>query len=303
MRTSVIIPVYNGAATVGEAIESVLSQGVDDVEVIAVDDGSIDSTPLVLEKYKPAIKVINRVNGGLCVARNTAVAASSGEYLALLDADDVWRPGRLQLTIEALDRNPNAVMAFSDYVPMDRSGQLLDRSFARRSPSHQELLKRGWPIIPSAVTMRRSALDKVGGFCEEFKGCAGGEDHYMWLLLSECGQFRYVPEPLVIHRRTSRMETVEKYEAGRKTFERLVKRRYGALARARIREGKGFFAGLLLGGAADALDAGNVRGGLKMLFGALRYRPFLLFNPRMFVRVLRRRNVRRVVHSLRQMLG
>ena len=186
------------------AIESVLGQSIVRTEIIVVNDGSTDSTPQVLEHYKPQINVIHRPNGGLCAARNTGLRAASGEYIALLDADDVWRPGRLSQTVGALDRNPTSVLAFSDYLPMTASGQILEPSCAGSVPTHHDLLTRGWPILPSAVTLRRSALEKVGGFCEEFKGCAAGEDHYMWLLLSEHGPFEYIAEPLIIYRITRR---------------------------------------------------------------------------------------------------
>ena len=300
MRVSVIIAAYNGAATVGEAIESAIAQDIDETEIIVVNDGSTDSTSRVLEQYKPAIRIIDRTNGGLCAARNSGVAASSGEYVALLDADDAWLSGRLRRTVEALNRNPEAVVAFSDYLPMNESGNLLEATCAQSAPSHDDLLKSAWPIVPSAATIRRSALNQAGGFCEEFKGCAGGEDQYLWLLLSEQGPFEYIPEALVIHRRTSPMEIVEKYEAGRRTFVRLVGHRYGAQASARMREGKNFFAGILLAGALAQIDEGNLHAASKMLWRSLRYRPFLLLDQRLTTKLLSLRNARRMARSLMQ---
>ena len=90
---SAIIPVFNGEATVAAAIDSALAQEFDgEVEVIVVNDGSTDATSSVLEAYRGRMTVVDRVNGGPAVARNAGVRASRGEYVAFLDADDIWMP-------------------------------------------------------------------------------------------------------------------------------------------------------------------------------------------------------------------
>jgi len=286
--------VYNGAETVVEAIESVLRENLSDSEVIVVNDGSTDSTAQLIERYKPAVNVIHRENGGLCVARNTALRQASGEFIALLDADDVWLPGRLRLTVAALEQNSEAAVAFCDFRPLDPANNLLEPSCAGRAPSRRDLQENGWPIIPSATTIRRSALDKVGGFCEEFTGCAGGEDAYLWLLLSETNSFAYVPEALVIHRRTSPADTIAKYEPGRKTFERLVRARYGKAADGVLRESERYFGTLAFAGAIEELDQQRFLRAAALLCRAMVYRPGLLFDPRLLLRLFRSRNIRRL---------
>src|ERR1700761_16513 len=97
---SIIIPVYNHAATVSQAIDSALGQEFDgSIEIVAVNDGSTDETQEVLDLYRSRIKVVRQANRGNAAARNTAIAHSRGEYLALLDADDIWLPGRLAKTV------------------------------------------------------------------------------------------------------------------------------------------------------------------------------------------------------------
>ena len=186
---------------------------------------------------------------------------------------------------------------------MDESGKLLERSCVGSSPTHDDLLKRGWSIVPSAVTLRRSALEKVGGFCEEFMGCAGGEDQYMWLLLSECGEFEYVAQPLMIYRMMSPAAVVEKYERGRQTFIRLLKARYGTIASKRIRETQHYFAGMLVVGATEELDAGNLLCALRLIRRAHRYRPFLLFDLRLAAKLVSARNLRRLAKSFLRLGG
>jgi glycosyltransferase involved in cell wall biosynthesis len=298
IRSSVIIPVYNGATTIGEAINSVLSQDVDDCEIVVVDDGSTDSTPSILARYQEAVKVIRQGNAGAAAARNAGVRAASGEYLAFLDADDVWLPTRLRKTVAALEGNPQAVLSFSDFVIVYGDGAFITRSFAGRAPSHMDLLQRAWPILPSAATVRRSAFERVGGFCEDFKGC-GGDDPYAWLVLSECGPFEYVAEPLVRYRRGLPAAVIEKYEPGRETFVRLVRARYGRAAEGCIRESRDYFAGMFLAGALDEFDRGNVARAAGLMRRALHYSPFLLFNRKLTQRAFSARNAKRFFNFLR----
>src|ERR1700722_124005 len=94
-RVSVIIPVFNAVHTVEQAIDSVRVQTFADFEIVVVDDGSTDGTIEVLRRYGDAIKVLQQKNRGPSPARNLAIAASTGEYLAFLDPDDMWKPGML----------------------------------------------------------------------------------------------------------------------------------------------------------------------------------------------------------------
>jgi glycosyltransferase involved in cell wall biosynthesis len=292
IRCSVIIPVYNGASTIGQAIDSVRAQNVDDYEIVVVDDGSTDRTPGVLRRYQPAVKVIGQDNAGAAAARNAGVTAACGEYLSFLDADDVWHPTRLRKTVAALQGSPQAVLSFCDSEVVDGDGAFVARTRAGRAPSHTDLLQRAWPILPSAVTVTRAAFERVGGFCEEFKGC-GGDDPYAWLMLSELGPFEYVAEPLVHYRQGLPATTIEKYAPGRETFVRLVRARYGKAAEGCIRESRDYFAGMFLAGALDEFDRGNPARAAGLMRRAIGYSPFLLFNRTLAQKALSARNARR----------
>ncbi len=199
-RVAVIIPVYNGAETVGEAIASVLAQSFRDFELIVVDDGSTDATPAVLARYATTIRVITQPNGGIAAARNAALRASTSEFVALLDCDDVWEPSMLAHSVVALERDPSCVLAYTNLAVTDSNGIALDTALVGPTTAHaptlDEMLTQLWPIMPSAVVMRRRALEAIGGFAEEFRSY-GYEDAYCWLRLREVGAFHYIPERLV----------------------------------------------------------------------------------------------------------
>jgi len=228
-RVSVIIPVYNAASTVAGAIESVLAQTFTDFEIIAIDNGSIDRSLDVLAQYSGRIKILKEPKRGPSAARNTGVRASSGEYLAFLDADDWWRPTMLERTVQALDGDPDSVLVFTDLALADSTGREQMASLVGEShpPTVDEMLERLWPILPSAVLMRRRAFDLAGGFDEAL---IAFEDVYLWLRAREYGNFRYLAEPLAVWRFALFPDPLKPgggQEQAGVVFERLVRERYG----------------------------------------------------------------------------
>jgi len=199
-RVSVIIPVFNGAATIAEAIDSALAQTYTGVEVIVVNDGSTDATAEVLRRYEDRIKVIDRPNGGIAAARNTGAAAASGEYLAFLDCDDIWMPAMVERAVAALDGDPACVLAYTNCAVVDSNARDLRAALigagVDHAPTLDEMLARLWPIMPSAVIMRRATFIDCGGFPEEFRSY-GFEDVIFWLRVREQGPFHYIAECLV----------------------------------------------------------------------------------------------------------
>jgi glycosyltransferase involved in cell wall biosynthesis len=133
---SVIVPVFNGAAHVGRAIESVFAQRYDDaVEIVVVDDGSTDCARAALAQYGGWITVVADENRGAAAARNAGVRASRGEYIALLDDDDVWLPDKLARTVAALERAPQSVLVASDALQTDDNGVTLRPSYVLAGPA------------------------------------------------------------------------------------------------------------------------------------------------------------------------
>jgi glycosyltransferase involved in cell wall biosynthesis len=228
------MPAYNAVATLDAAIGSVLAQSYRGLELIVVNDGSTDGTAELLRGYGDAIRAIAQENGGAASARNAALGIARGEYIAFLDADDLWRRELLARLVPVLEADSGCVLAFADLEIIDSNGNSLHTSLIggtnAHAPTLDELLHRVWPIMPSAVVMRKSVLEAIGGFCAEFKSCTY-EDLYCWMRAREHGHFVYVPERLaqwrfaLYPRRLKRGGGVSAHN--RKVFERLVRERWG----------------------------------------------------------------------------
>ncbi len=200
-KVSVAIPTYNYARFLGEAIQSVLDQTFEDFELIIVDDGSTDSTREVVMSFKDGrIKYIYQKNRGVSAARNTGITASVGEYVAFLDADDMWLPQKLALQVKAMDSAPRAGVVYTDHYHFDpRTGLVTRTSFQnrKRPPPRGRVLEQfieSFLGTPSTLLIRRDVFAQVGMFDETLKGC---EDDDMLFRMASRFEFEVVPEPLI----------------------------------------------------------------------------------------------------------
>ena len=245
---SVIIPVFNGEATLAHAIESALAQDFDDFEVIVVDDGSTDSTPKILGAYSSPIRVIKQKRQGVAAARITGSAVAKGQYLAFLDADDLWLKTKLRKTLAAVETDSDCVLAYSNLIPVDDCGcpvgGLYVTDDVARPPTMADLLRQFWPILPSAAVIRHQTFEMCARSYRQFTK-PGYEDCYLWLLAREHGPFRYVPEPLVIYRQPPLIDRLYKYREGFRLFARLVTERYGHAGRPLVEEANRAYASAL----------------------------------------------------------
>jgi glycosyltransferase involved in cell wall biosynthesis len=116
---SVVIPTYNSAAFVVSAVESVLRQEHEPAEIIVIDDGSTDDTAQALAPYRQSIRYITQPNSGPAAARNRGVGAARSDWIAFLDADDVWLPGKLRRQVECMTSNPRAGLIHSAFLDWD----------------------------------------------------------------------------------------------------------------------------------------------------------------------------------------
>jgi glycosyltransferase involved in cell wall biosynthesis len=290
---SVIIPAYNAEHTIAKTIESALAQNYSGAEIVVVNDGSIDSTARVLEGYSDRVRILHQANRGPSAARNAGAKIARGGYLAFLDADDLWLPGKLATSVAALRENPRAVLAFSDAISRDDHG--VERRPAPRghAPSMEDLLGGTWTILPSAVVMRRGTFIEAGGFAEEFRR-PGGEDPFMWLVAREYGEFVYLPEPLAVHLAHPAGCHADKYWDGRAIFIRLVRRRYGRNASRLVKQANRTMAAYLMAKASHQLDARDFRGAGFTLIRAAWTSPRHFCTGSILRRVLLSRNIRRI---------
>jgi len=186
VRVSVIVPVYNRAAFVADALRSALEQECPGgMEIVVVDDGSTDETPDVLAELArrhSEIRVIRQENAGPAHARNRALQEARGEYLALLDSDDVWLPGKLASQVALLDAHPGAAFVHSDVDEFweEGEGKWTRRPAIVSGHVLRALLRRN-VIHTMTVMLRRSVLDEVGGFDPEYPPC---EDWDLWLRIA-----------------------------------------------------------------------------------------------------------------------
>jgi len=196
---SVVIPAYNAAWCVRKAIDSVLAQDFRDFEVIVVDDGSIDDTASVLAGYGDAIRVVHKTNGGLSSARNAGIRAARGEFVAFLDADDWWLPGKLGKQVSFMRQYPAVGFSSTTARVEDPDGNLVnvwacahwDGPFlAHLFGSNADVAGSG-----SAVIARRTLFEHSGGFDEALLSL---EDIDMWMRLAAVSDYACLEEPLVV---------------------------------------------------------------------------------------------------------
>lgn len=195
--------VYNGEDFVGEAVDSILAQTFDDFELIVINDGSTDDTAAVLASYEdPRVQIFAQSNQGIPKSRNRALQHARGQYIAVLDADDIAHPARLARQVDCLDAHAEVVALGSGYKQVD---VLRDRTFRIIPPTADGAIRRamitGNPICHSSVMMRRSALERVGSYDERFHY---SQDYELWSRLAQVGELRNLPEVLVTRRYHSR---------------------------------------------------------------------------------------------------
>jgi glycosyltransferase involved in cell wall biosynthesis len=202
---SVIIPTYNRAAYLGDAIRSAQTQTYPHVEIIVADDGSTDSTAEVAAQFTNAITYVSLPHRGQPAAtRNGGLRVASGEFVAFLDSDDLFFPHKLALQVAALEACPEVGMAYSDGCffrdePSLPTGRVQD-GLPRPSGNIFADLLRGNMLAPPVVLIRRSCLDRAGEFDENPDFCAV-EDYDLWLRIAAQFQVCYVAGEVAAIRR------------------------------------------------------------------------------------------------------
>ncbi len=189
---SVVIPVFNGAGYIAQAIESVLGQSLPPDEVIVVDDGSSDSTAAAVQRYQPRVHYRWQAQQGPGAARNRGIRESKGELLAFLDADDVWLPEKLQLQKAALDQDPGLDLVFSQ-MSQFRSPELPPELMADLACDETAQPS----ALISCLLARRTAFERLGVLRTDLK--AEFVDWY--LRAQEVGLRMRILDTLLVKRR------------------------------------------------------------------------------------------------------
>ena len=200
---SVIIPAYNAEHTIEETIKSVLKQTFPDFEIIVIDDGSSDRTlDIVREIADPRLKYFCYKNGGVATARNRGISHATGEFITFLDADDMWTSDKLKLQLEALQKYPEAGVAYSWTYFLHEKEHLsyADTSSFYEGNVYAELLIKNFLHSGSNPLIRKQAINTIGLFETTLVPC---EDWDFYIRLSSIYPFALIPKPQIIYRQSS----------------------------------------------------------------------------------------------------
>ncbi len=239
MRISVIIPTYNRAEMVVQAVESVLTQTLVPQEVIVIDDGSTDDTLEKLAIFQNDIRVFHQEQRGVSAARNLGIRRASGEWLAFLDSDDLWKPKKLERQSEELKKTSYFVCYTDEEWRKNgrwKNQKKIHRKFGGRI--YQYCLPL-CIISPSSVLLHKSVVDQIGVFDESLPAC---EDYDYWLRICRCFTVLYIPERLIVKQageweqlseqhsldryRILALQKILAYDLAKKDYEKTVKELY-----------------------------------------------------------------------------
>ena len=308
-KVSVIIPAYNHGRFLREAIQSVLEQTFQDWELIVVDDGSTDETSEVVASFPdPRIRYIYQKNQGNAAARNRGIELARGEFIAFLDADDLWLPMKLEKQVAQLDSLPPTVglvyadLHFFNHEDGAITGRLLQASGQFDPPRGKVFSQivrrkwggeRGWFIIPTTALIRREVFQRVGLFDESLRRHVDWE---MWVRIAAAYEVDVLNEPLAKYR----------HHAGNVKRDPLSIYGYGVAARLKVLESYSLepgdrrallrsLANLHYGCASFQFLMGKRKEGLRALLTSLRLHPtafwhypgavLMLASPRLYERL------------------
>ena len=198
IKVTTIIPTFNRAELLAQALESVLQQSVTPDEIIVVDDGSTDDTPEVLRLYKDRVRIIRQENRGVSAARNRGIQNARHEWLAFLDSDDLWLPRKLETQIKALQEQGEYKVCYTN--------EEWRKNNVWKNPGKKHQKYSGWIyekclplciISPSSVILHKSVFETVGLFDENLPAC---EDYDLWLRVASRFPVLYLPQRLIVKR-------------------------------------------------------------------------------------------------------
>ena len=264
---SVIIPAHNAASFVSDAIQSVYAQDYSRIEVVLIDDGSVDDTSALVQRRFPLVRVIRQKNAGVAAARNAGLREATGDLVCFLDADDVWLPGKLSAQVQYMTTHQEVGLLFHRWHVWEPDGAgnyVLPEIAPASNPVDVVPEASGWlhPLLlldciiqTSTVMIRRETYEAVGFFDTSL---ASGEDYDYWLRTAHCCEQHQLAATLSCYRVTPGSLSQKVYPV---SFE------YQVVLRAIERWG-------LPRGGSRGIGAGAIRGRLSNLAFDHGYRQF-----------------------------
>jgi glycosyltransferase involved in cell wall biosynthesis len=206
---SIIVPAYNAERTITRAIDSILSQTYENIEIIVVDDGSKDGTEAVCRTYGERIRYIKQDNGGAAAARNTGIVQAAGDYIGFLDADDWYLPGKIEQDMKLFALYPNAGAVTSAFIQRTASGDIVTPQPGRVFGDAAETglvdyflseSQGNWIVTTNTILIRRDVLDAVGVFNVDL---TYGEDIDLWCRIAGRYDLAYRDQAMSVYDRTN----------------------------------------------------------------------------------------------------
>jgi glycosyltransferase involved in cell wall biosynthesis len=227
-KVSVIIPAFNALQYLPETLDTVLQQKFPNFEVLIINDGSSDGIEDWFDTIKDSrVKLISQNNQGLAAARNTGIANAKGEYLAFLDADDLWDKNKLEKQVYILDNNPEVGLVYTWVLYVSQTGESTGRVLKHQLEGNvwQQLTQYNFVECGSVAMVRRCCFEKVGVFDNQLSHFNVNEDWDMWLRIALVYPFKVVKEPLVRYRQTSSSSS-KKWQGMEKSYAIVIEKAF-----------------------------------------------------------------------------
>lgn len=198
---SIVIPCFNSEKWISETLSSVFSQTYTNIEVIVVDDGSIDRTKEIVLGYNKPVSYYYQKNKGPSVARNVGIKKAKGKYVAFLDSDDLWEKDKLNKQVNYLENNKDVHLVFSNVTLINEKGEHLGTHINQVPTEKEELIKKFFlgqiSMNTPTIVARKNSVLKIGGFDQDLPR---REDHYFLMRMADKYKIVHFKEPLVKRR-------------------------------------------------------------------------------------------------------
>jgi len=218
MKVSIVMPAYNAAKTIEESIQSVLQQTFSDWELIIINDCSTDNTAQIIDKYcvkdSRIICLLNEQNSGVAASRNNAIKVAKGEWIAFLDADDIWDKTKLEKQIVQISANKDIFISYTASAFMNHDGKRYSYVMPAEEKVDYEMLLRKNIMSCSSVMINADLMKTI-----EMPSDSMHEDYYCWLIFLKQGYFGYgINEPLLMYRMGRNTKSSSRLKSARMNF-------------------------------------------------------------------------------------